>query len=93
MPVIKICPSGVTSLDTAGQLRSTRVHQLTDGEQVGHGLVDGAPKDTGVEVSARSVDSDLVVVDTTQTVGQARSLGVQPVVVCSSVIAHMQTWL
>lgn len=57
---------------------------LTQEDQVGHRLVDRTAKDTRVEVRARTRDADLVVVDTPETVREARSLGVEPVVVCAT---------
>jgi hypothetical protein len=57
------------------------VEQLTNEDQIGHGLVDGSTESTRVEIPIRSRDLDLVVVDTSETVGQVRGLGVEPVVV------------
>lgn len=54
---------------------------LTEQDKVSHWLVDGTAKDTRVEVTSRSADADLVVVDTAETVGETRGLGVEPVVV------------
>lgn len=86
IPGMRIWPSGVTSFDT--RIRSAR-HLiplekrgiLTDGEQIGHGLVDCSTEDTRVKVSSWTGDLDLVVVDASETVCQARGLGVKPVVV------------
>jgi hypothetical protein len=55
--------------------------KLTDEDQVCHGLVDGSTESTRVEIPVGSRDLDLVVVDTSETVGQIGGLGVKPVVV------------
>ena len=55
---------------------------LTNGDQVSHWLVDGSTKDTRVQIGSGSRDPDLVVVDTSETVREARRLGVEPVIVC-----------
>ncbi|KAH3659962.1 hypothetical protein OGAPHI_007167 [Ogataea philodendri] len=48
---------------------------------IGHWLVDNTSKDTGVEVGARSTDTDLVVAASTQTVCEHWLFGSKPVVV------------
>jgi hypothetical protein len=83
-PGIKIFPSGETSLDTGShQLCPTKSidDKLTDEDQVCHGLMDGSTESTRVEIPVGSRDLDLVVVDTSETVGQIGGLGVKPVVV------------
>jgi hypothetical protein len=50
-------------------------------DEIGHGLVGSAAVDTGVEILARAADLNAVVAAATETVGQARLLGAEPVVV------------
>jgi hypothetical protein len=82
-PGIKIFPSGETNFDTKliSYFPTNSVEQLTNEDQIGHGLVDGSTESTRVEIPIRSRDLDLVVVDTSETVSQVGSLGVEPVVV------------
>jgi len=49
--------------------------------QVRHGLVHSTTKDTRVEITARSLDGNLVVGNSTETVGDAGLAVAQPVVV------------
>jgi hypothetical protein len=92
MPGMRIWPSGVTSFDTRTRLAQhlTPLNKrgiLTDGEEIGHGLVNCSTEDTRVKVSSWTGDLDLVVVDASETVCQARGLGVKPVVVYEMISA------
>lgn len=49
--------------------------------QVGHGLVDSASKDTRVKITAGALDGDLVVGNSTKTVGDTGLTVAEPVVV------------
>ena len=84
-PGIRISPCGETSLDTGPYIsnevgRKSRLR--TDGDQIRHGLVDRPAEHSRVEISPWSRDPNLIVVDPSEPVRQARGLGVEPVVVC-----------
>jgi hypothetical protein len=52
-----------------------------EGDKVSHGFVHGSAKDTGVEVASRTGDFNEHVCQATEAVGDARSTGVEPVVI------------
>jgi hypothetical protein len=53
----------------------------TDEYQISHGFMDRSAESTRVKVPIGSGNFDLVVVDTSKTISQVGSLGVEPVVV------------
>ena len=55
-----------------------------DADKIGHGLLGGTAKDTRVEIGTGARNLDAVVVAATETVGQARALGAEPVVVADA---------
>jgi hypothetical protein len=52
-----------------------------DADEIGHGLLGGTTEDTTVEILTGTADLNTVVTATSETVGQARLLGTEPVVV------------
>ena len=52
-----------------------------EGDEVGHWFMHGAPKDARVEVTSWTADFDEDVCHTTEAISDARSTGVEPVVI------------